>query len=608
MFPCKISRPAGSLFLMGLAATLLFGLLLAGCGGGESQSGGKAAVLATVGDTDITAEDYTTGLAKMEVKDLPVDDTGRPVDTSTLAGKNEFLDILINKELLRQKALQLGYDQDPQAVGARASLTAYHAGMALWEEVVGDPANTITEEELQAFYDKMGTSRNCLFVICNFIEDAEKARDMARDGADWDEVVAKYHDGSPAPNGKYNIKVPFGQYSTSFEDEVFNTPVGGVTNPIPTTYGFWVMRIVDEKQGDKPDLETAKAQILDVTRNRKMGRARNEFKEFMRKEHKLFIDEDVLWICYLGLPEGGLMDPETGQPRAKDTLEPLNVPLKDLDRIFYTYELDGELHEHTLGDYKGHFDNMSVFQRPKRSDMLGGLREHILNELERGFVNEEARKRGFDKDPEVVKQVDAKVEEVMVTKLYGDVVTFDDRVTPEQLDTFYNENIEDYQVPENREGRLVICLNEEAAQKARQIAIDGAPWRKVLKEFGIDRENKSRGGKLPGVLANGSGPVKDAIFKLQVGEVSEPILIENGRYGVVMLEKVNPSRTMEKTEMAAQIGQRIKNKRKEESFQSLLAQWSTEFGVTRHEENLADLPSWDDLQVREVPENLVPRN
>ena len=54
-----------------------------------------------------------------------------------------------NKELLRQKALQLGYDQDPQAVGARASLTAYHAGMALWNDVIGEPANTISEEERQ---------------------------------------------------------------------------------------------------------------------------------------------------------------------------------------------------------------------------------------------------------------------------------------------------------------------------------------------------------------------------------------------------------------------------------------------------------------------------
>jgi hypothetical protein len=610
MFPCKYPRVTGRRFLPGLVSIFLISLvLLAGCGGKDAgEKGGESVVLATVGDTDITAAMYEAGLMKMELADLPKDAEGKPMDMSTEEGKREFLQVLVNKELLRQKALQLGYDKDPQAVAAHNSLVAYHAGLAMWEDVVGDPANSISEEELQAFYKMMGVTRDCLFIICNFEDDALKAREFAMTGADWDEVISRFHDGDKAQSGKNEIKVPFGQYAHSFEDEVFATPVGGITKPILTSYGYWVMRVVQENQGTKPELEEAKARILDITRNRKIGRAREEFKEEVRKDHKLFIDESVLWICYQGIPEGGLMDPETNQPRAKEKLEPLNVPVADLGRLFYSYELNGELQEQTLGDYKGHFDNMSVFQRPKKGDMLGGLREHIIKELERGIVNEEAEKRGYYDDPEVLAQVNTKVEEVMVTKLYGDAVKFDERVTPEQVDTFYNEHTEDFYSPETRSGRMVVCLNEEEAVKARAQLDQGKPWRAILKEFDTDKENSARMGKLEGISAVSSGPVKDALFSLDMGQASEPFPIANGRYGVVVMDVIQPGRQKEKSEVIEVIGQRVKGERKEAAFQTLLSKWGTELGVTRFEENLAGLPTWEELHTKVTPENLVPRN
>jgi parvulin-like peptidyl-prolyl isomerase len=610
MFPCNFPRVTGRRTVSGLVLVFLASVfLLAGCGGkdGGDKSGGST-VLATVGDTDITAEMYETGLAKMEKGDLPVDDLGQPVDTATQAGKQEFLEVLINKELLRQKALQLGYDQDPQALGAKASLEAYHGGIALWEAVVGQQGNTISEEELQAFYANMGVSRLCNFVICNFEDDAAEASEFARTGADWEEVVEKFHDGAPAPSGRYEIKVPFGQYGPSFEDEIYRVAVGEVTNPVRTSYGFWVLRVLEEKQGEKPSLEEAKAQILDVTRNRKIGRAREDFKLQMREDHKLFMDEDVLWICYQGLPENGIMDPETNKPFAKEDLEPLNVAMGDLDRLFYSYELNGELVEQTLGDYKGHFDNMSVFQRPKKSDMLGGLREHLIGELERGMVNEEAEKRGYYDDPAVVAKVAEKVEEVMVTKLYGDVVQFDDRVSVEEIEAFYNDNASDFEVPEIRGGRIAICLNEEEAAKAKAAVQEDRPWRGILREFDVDRENKGRGGKLPGVASTATGPLKDAIYGLEMDQVSDPFPLDNGRYGIVILESIQAPRVVPLDEVREQIGQRIRNLRKEASFQDLLAKWTAEFGVTRHDENLASVASWEELTAVVKPENLVPRN
>ncbi len=604
MNPCHRPRLVGPRLATSLIVVTLLSLaLLTGCGGGDkNDNAGESLVLATVGNTDITAADYEKGLAKLDMKELPKGDDGLPVDTATEEGKLEFLQVLINKEILSQKAYQMGYDKDPQAVSARSSLLGYHAGLALWDDVVGEQARTISEEELQAFYENMGKVRSVRYLITNFEDDALKAQAMAQGGADWMDVVNKYHDGVKSDHG-YTLDVGFGQYAPEFEDPVFETPLGDVTPPVHTQSGYWVMLVEDEKMTQKPDLEAAKARILDITYNRKVGRAREDFKEQLRKDYKLNIDDDVLWICYQGIPEGGLMDEKTNKPRTKESLEPLNVPLKDMDRVFYSYEMNGEVFEYTLGDYKGHFDNMSVFQQPKRTDMMGGLRRHIINELERAFVDDAARKRGFYEDPDVLAKVDEKVEEIMVTKLYTEQVQYDERVTADDLEAFWQEHKDEYAMPETREGLVVYCISEKEALQAKAEADQGRDWAAILQSYGTDRENKAKGGRTPALRLRGDNPVVVALFELGLGEVSEPVMLENGRLAVIKLEKVNPPRQIEKIEVSEQLGKRITNIRQEEAFQALLDKWGGELGVKRYPENLAGLKDWETITARVIPEN-----
>jgi len=89
--------------------------------------------------------------------------------------------------------------------------------------------------------------------------------------------------------------------------------------------------------------------------------------------------------------------------------------------------------------------------------MLGGFRQKLTDEVERGLMNIEAEAQGFFEDPEVLRKVKMKVEEAMVTRLYKEVVTFDDKITPEQLDEYWAEHETDYHVAESRSGHVVVC-------------------------------------------------------------------------------------------------------------------------------------------------------
>ncbi len=595
--------------ILTLSGVLLIALLFVGCGGGDKAPAGiqdDSAVIATVGSENITSDYYEDRLAQLAGNELPVED-GQYMDTSTEAGKRAFLKILINKELLTQKAVQLGYDKEPGIQTARKSITEYEGGLAMWADVVGDISRKVTEEELQAFYAQMGTEYVCNYVICNFEDDAMEAREFALTGADWEDVVDKFHDGSPATTGKYEISVPFGQYSSEFEDLVFAEELGGVSMPISTSYGFWIVRVIKINHKDKPSLEESKGRILDITQNRKSGRLRSDFKKEIRAKYEFQIDEVALWATYQGVPEGGLMDPVTNKPYTRDQLKPLDVRSEHLGDILYSYKgRDGNLIEYTVADYKNTFDSMGVFQRPKRSDMLGGFRQKLTDEVERGLMNLEAENRGYFEKPEVVAKVDLKVEEAMVTRLYKEVVTFDDKISPEELEAFWADHKTDYHVEESRSGHLVVCLNRQKADAARKAIMDGKTWAEVLVKFGSDATNKSKGGKTDKIFAVSKSPIVEPLFNLEVGGISQPFPVGSDRFAVVQLENIIAAHDYEMHEVSEAIGGRIRKVRQEDAFVALLDQWGEEFGVVINSENLAGLKSWDVLTAPD--DTLVPIN
>jgi len=398
------SRSGPAFILIPVLALLVLSAILAGCGGGQEED----AVLATVGHTEIKAGYYEDRLVKLQEKELPRAEDGSPLDMSLLEGKRKFLETMINKEVMVQTAEKMGLQNDPNIVSARETLIEHEASMEMWNRVIAEPARTISPEELEAFYAKMGSTRECLYIITNFEEDAEAARKMGLEGADWEDIVREYHDGAPPPTGRYEITVPFGRYNPEFEKGVFNTEIGGMTPPIGSVYGYWMLKVLSEKPGKKPPLEEAKAQILDVTWNRKLSHLRDDFKKSVMKKFEMTIHPDALWKCYLALPKGETLFKEgTQEPRTQDELRPLNIATEDIDLLFYSYRnLEGVTKEFTLLDYKIHFDKMSVFQRPKDTDMLGGLRNKIEGELGKIVLNFEAEDSGLFEDPEVVGKVD----------------------------------------------------------------------------------------------------------------------------------------------------------------------------------------------------------
>jgi parvulin-like peptidyl-prolyl isomerase len=290
-----------------------------------------------------------------------------------------------------------------------------------------------------------------------------------------------------------------------------------------------------------------------------------------------------------------MLDPTTREPTPRDQLKPLDLAPEDLDKILYQMQMGDEQVTMTVGDYKIQFDRANVFERPKKDEMLGGLRKKIYEAIDKGLVIQEAKERGYFEDSRVSKEVDTKIEEMMVTKLFAEAIAYDKEVTPEQLAEFWEEHKSEYFVAEGRSGRIVYCESEESARAAEIVAREHDDWAEVLDLHGTDEMNMSQGGETRVFRADIVDPVKDALFMLPaIGDVSEPINLGD-RWAVVRLETVEPGYQKELAEVTEELGQRMRMIRQDQALRDLLTEWRSDFGTVIHDEALAKVRSWEEL-------------
>jgi foldase protein PrsA len=120
-------------------------------------------------------------------------------------------------------------------------------------------------------------------------------------------------------------------------------------------------------------------------------------------------------------------------------------------------------------------------------------------------------------------------------------------ITEDEIQTFYDDNITQFETPETRDVRTLLNPDEEKAQEAAdRLAEDptAATWKDVTKELSTEEETADLGGLRPGVQEGQNPPALDeAIFSATEGEITGPIEVEGSGFYVLEVEKVNEATT-----------------------------------------------------------------
>ena len=150
------------------------------------------------------------------------------------------------------------------------------------------------------------------------------------------------------------------------------------------------------------------------------------------------------------------------------------------------------------------------------------------------------------------------------------------QVTDEEIKTFYQENLSRYsQAEERKASHILIKLSdtvdaEAAKQKLLEIKkslAEGKSFADLAKEYSEDRGSALNGGSLDFISKGSSGnqPFEDALFKLKVGEVSEPVQSQFG-FHLIKLDEIRPGKTKPLEEVKEKIRQELQNQRAERQF------------------------------------------
>jgi foldase protein PrsA len=187
-------------------------------------------------------------------------------------------------------------------------------------------------------------------------------------------------------------------------------------------------------------------------------------------------------------------------------------------------------------------------------DELGKIKEQQ-------FGSEKAFQKFLDQSGFTLDEAKARIKLQLVSdRIQKAVLPEAPDISDDEIKTFYEENIAQFQQPETRDVRVVLTKTEDEANQAKAALganPDDKAWQTVAKKFSIDEATKSTGGLRQAVVAGQSEPaLDDTIFSSDPSVVVGPFKGDAGFY-VIEVEKVTPAKTTPLEDATDQIKQTL---------------------------------------------------
>jgi peptidyl-prolyl cis-trans isomerase SurA len=238
--------------------------------------------LMTIGDQDITKGEFEYLFYKNNDK-----------EDITYKDVKDYLDLFVKFKLKVIEAENRGMDQKPAFT---KELSGYRAQLA---------KPYLTDRNVDEFYIKQAYDRlkeeveasHILIEIKNGKTPADtlaaynKALDIIdqlKHGADFAELARKYSaDPSAQQNGGYLGYFKGFQMIYPFENAAYNTPVGEISQPVRTTYGYHIIKVLDKRPSPG---EVLVEHIMKVARDDDPADVKAQKKEEIDKIYQQLLD------------------------------------------------------------------------------------------------------------------------------------------------------------------------------------------------------------------------------------------------------------------------------------------------------------------------------
>ncbi len=219
-------------------------------------------------------------------------------------------------------------------------------------------------------------------------------------------------------------------------------------------------------------------------------------------------------------------------------------------------------------------DDLLRAERNMRRFAAGNAREMLQPFIDRKLLVLEAREKGLDQHPEVVASVQQVRDRRLVERLYAEV-TGDVSISEEELRShFHHSGL--HKKREVRASHIQVDNLEEARAVQEQLR-QGADFAELAHEHSLDRTSAAKGGDMgfwQEEEAQHSGFVAE-LFRLQVGQVSEPYRNSQGTYHLIRADEEHYVSFDRQKKM---LRQALEKQQKKDRWTAYLADQKTHFG------------------------------
>jgi parvulin-like peptidyl-prolyl isomerase len=270
-------------------------------------------------------------------------------------------------------------------------------------------------------------------------------------------------------------------------------------------------------------------------------------------------------------------------PSSQDKGDPSQVVVKVGDNVI------------TVGDVQERINKQSPFIRA-RYTTLDKKKEFLDNLVRFEVMATEAQKRGYDKDPEVVRVMKQQMISKFLQKDFESKLKVED-VPDADVEKYYKDHPEEFNKKDEVRVSEILVKEKPKAEKAyaeakaqpKTAGADQKGFRDLVTKYSEDEDSKPRGGDLTFFDKDATTYPKaiiEASFKLaEVGDVSPPVKTDKG-WAILKLTQKRPGFNRPLPEVKHQIQQRLFRDTRTKALDAFIADLKKQTTIEYHDENL----------------------
>ena len=495
--------------------------------------------------------------------------------------KKNFLYTLIAEKLLAQAANKEGVDKSQNFHATMENLSNIYLRDALYKKEVLDKI-VIPDSAVAIGRVRMMRSVRTKFIFSQDEKEIEKLYTDIGFGASFDSILTTRPE---RKEQKDAAEVTFGTMNEKMEDAIYNVGVGQVTLPIELKEGWYICKIYSVTS--KMDLsESEKSKVEKVIKSRIEDKIYQEFYINFFKgivvnaDRSMFEKLFQVFMNFISENKKNLLKNKGGKYRIGESDIPKlkkSFTEKELSEIVIKFPKE-PVTSSKLFDYLA-FQDFEFFTFDS-TQIKSRLNSYISFYIKSELLVREAKKRGYDKLPEVASELkmwkDYYLSHEMMKKFFKDQTVSDDDAY-----NFFVKANRVIQQPDEFNISEILTNDLNTIELALNELDRGADFKELAKKYTIRDSLKSRGGESGFFKESEKGEIGKAAARMKIGEVFGPIKTSEGYSLIKLFDKREGKK--EKVATFDEAKEDIKNiLRTEKMYKNLdnsTAKLASEYGV-----------------------------